>query len=59
MLMHIFKNEGKENLLIIEKFSQVRPPLAKPDQTGVPKQIENKNFTVFPLNNLKMLIKPM
>jgi hypothetical protein len=52
-------NEGKENLLIIEKFSQVRPPLAKPDQTGVPNQIENKNFTVFPLNNLKMLIKPM
>jgi len=39
-------NQGKENLLIIEQFSQVRPPLAKPDQTGVPNQMDNNNFTV-------------
>jgi hypothetical protein len=41
------------------QFSQVRPPLAKPDQTGVPNQMENENVTVFQINNLKTLIKPM
>ena len=49
----------KENLLIIEQFSKVQSPLTKPDQTGVPNQMENKKFTVFLLNNLKNLIKPM
>jgi len=43
-------NQGKENWLIIQQTSQVEPREEKQNQTGVPNQVENRNFTVLLIN---------
>jgi hypothetical protein len=38
--------QWKGNILISEQISQVGAPWTKPDQIGVPNQVENRNFTL-------------